>query len=75
MAVQRKWNSVKVEGYVDIAEKADPGNPASGFLRLYAEADGKLYIRNDSGLEIEVGAATGGGGGGGFATKFLLMGA
>lgn len=48
--------------YEDFAEIAAPAAPASGYVRLYAKADGLLYSKDDAGSET---AVTGGGGGGG----------
>ena len=46
-----------------VKEIATPGNPASGYKKIYPKSDGKLYTLDDSGTETEVGS---GGGGGGF---------
>ena len=43
---------------------ATPATPASGFMRIYAKTDGKLYTVDDAGTETEIGS---GGGAGGFA--------
>ena len=46
--------------HLEFAEAAAPGTPASGIVRLYAKADGKLYSKDDAGSE----SALGGGGSG-----------
>lgn len=39
-----------------------PTTPSSGYKKLYAKNDGKLYTLDDAGNEIEVGSGAGGGG-------------
>lgn len=46
--------------YLEFAEAAAPGTPASGVVRIYAKTDGSLYQKDDAGLET--GLAGGGGG-------------
>lgn len=46
---------------IDFPEAVAPGTPAANNVRLYAKADGKLYIKDDAGTETDL-AATGGGG-------------
>jgi hypothetical protein len=47
--------------YLEYAEAAAPGTPASGIVRIYAKSDGLLYSKDDAGTETLVsgGAATG----------------
>lgn len=55
-------------GYIDVAQQGStPGNPATGFSRVYAKADGNLYRKDPSGVESVVGSGAGGGG----ATNYL----
>lgn len=37
-----------------------PATPSSGKVRLYAKADGRLYLKDDAGTEVALDAATGG---------------
>jgi hypothetical protein len=37
--------------YLTFAESAAPGTPASGLGVLYVKADGKVYFKNDAGVE------------------------
>jgi len=58
---------------VDVRETAAPGNPVSGFRRLFPKADGTWWTRDSAGTETQLGA----GGGGGFtaadsSTAFAL---
>lgn len=49
---------------LDFTELAGaPGAPTTGRVRVYAKADGKLYIKDDAGVETDLTAAGGGGGG------------
>jgi hypothetical protein len=47
-----------------LAELASGDTPPAGYVALYAKADGKLYCKDDTGAEIELGAGGGGGGSG-----------
>jgi hypothetical protein len=47
---------------LDFISTTTPGIPASGFVRVYARPDGKLYARNDQGVEFDLTASDGGGG-------------
>jgi hypothetical protein len=46
-------NSVIIEGggVLQLAERGTPSTPGSGYLRLYAKTDGRLYYKNDGGTE------------------------
>jgi hypothetical protein len=44
-----------------LAEIATPSTPASGYVKLYAKSDNKLYQLNDAGTESQVGSGSGGG--------------
>ena len=47
---------------IEIAELSSaPTTPAAGFKKLYFKTDGKLYTRDSSGTETEIGGASGGG--------------
>ena len=46
---------------LDFISTTTPGIPASGFVRVYARPDGKLYARNDQGVEFDLTASGGGG--------------
>lgn len=50
-----------IDGYLDLDEEAAPGTPAGGKVRVYAKADGRLYQKDDTGLEQAVGAGAGAG--------------
>lgn len=47
--------------YLEFAEAAAPGTPASGIVRIYAKSDGSLYQKDDAGTETGL-AGSGGGG-------------
>ena len=51
-----------IDGYADIDEEAAPGTPASGKVRFYAKTDQKLYTKDSSGIEREVGSGASGSG-------------
>jgi hypothetical protein len=48
---------------LDFISTTTPGIPASGFVRVYARPDGKLYASNDQGTEFDLTAPGGGGDG------------
>lgn len=48
-----------IDNYFDINEEAAPGTPAANTVRIYAKADGKLYKKDDTGVESEVGSGVG----------------
>lgn len=50
-------------GVVLTEESSTPTTPSSGFKKLYAKNDGKVYTLNSGGVEVEVGSGAGGGGG------------
>ena len=63
--------TVKIDTDADInsirlKESAVPDTPASGYGQLYAKSDGKVYFKNDAGLEIDL-TFTGTAGTGGWA--------
>lgn len=62
---------VQEEGYMYLKEQAAPATPASGKGALYFKTDGKLYSKNDSGAEVELGG--GGGAAGTVAEQFTLI--
>lgn len=52
--------------YLEFAEAAAPGTPASGIVRTYSKADGLMYSKDDAGTETLM---SGGGGGATVATE------
>lgn len=48
-----------VGDFEDLTEIATPATPSAGLLRIYAKSDDKLYSKNSSGVESQVGAASG----------------
>lgn len=54
--------------YLEFAEAAAPGTPASGIVRIYAKTDGSLYQKDDAGTETGLA----GGGGGSVATDTIF---
>ncbi|MCP4248926.1 MAG: hypothetical protein GY778_17935 [bacterium] len=44
---------------IELADQAAPGTPDSGKVRLYAKS-GRLYLKDDTGTEVALDAATGG---------------
>lgn len=40
---------------------SSPSNPGSGYQKIYAKTDGKLYVRNSSGTETQLTNVAGGG--------------
>jgi hypothetical protein len=54
-------NLLVKSGYIEVPEIAKPSTPASGFGRIYAKSDNKLYFINDAGTESDLTAAGGGG--------------
>ena len=49
----------KIQTSLDVAEQSSsPGSPASGYYRLYAKTDGKMYGKNSGGTEFDL-TATG----------------
>lgn len=48
--------------YLDATEAAAPSTPASGKVRIYAKSDGRIYSKDDGG--VEYGPFSSGGGGG-----------
>ena len=49
--------------YLDATEAAAPATPASGYARIYAKTDGRIYSKDDAGTEYGPFDAAGGGGG------------
>ncbi len=62
----RKFNGMGVS-FVELATSTSIATPGTGFLTLYAKNNSTLYIKDDAGVETEVGS---GGGGGGTAIKW-----
>lgn len=61
-----------IDNFMDLNEEAAPASPSSGSLRVYAKTDGKIYKKDSSGLETEIGAGGGGGVSSGSAGKNYL---
>ena len=49
--------------YLDATEASPPGTPASGKVRLYAKSDGRIYSKDDAGVEYGPFDEAGGGAG------------
>lgn len=61
---------IHLEDYLEVKRPAAvPGTPATDFIRLYPKSDGKLYAKNWSGVETELG----GGGGGGSTPQYAIL--
>lgn len=43
-----------LSGPIELDEIATPGTPDAGKVRLYAKSDGRLYIRDDTGSEVQL---------------------
>lgn len=43
----------------DMIEQGSPGDPPAGFLRLFAKADHKPWVRDSTGAETDLTAAGG----------------
>lgn len=52
-----------VSSGVELAETAAPTTPATGWVRVYAKSDHKVYIKDQTGLETDITTAAAGGGG------------
>lgn len=52
----------KVSDYKDYAEVASPSTPASGYVRVYAKSDNKMYQKDDGGVESLLGGSGSGSG-------------
>ncbi len=50
-------NNPLVSNYIDLTEVATPATPASGILRVYPKSDNKLYVKDDLGVETQVGSS------------------
>src|SRR5690606_39012020 len=51
------------DDYLQLEEQASPpANPSSGFKRIYADTDGKVYQVDSNGIVRELGSGSGGGG-------------
>lgn len=51
-----------IDDYMDINEESAPSTPSAGKVRVYAKTDKKIYKKDSTGAESEVGAASGGSG-------------
>ena len=47
-----------ITDYEDFTNVAAPATPASGKLRVYSKTDNKLYKKDSSGIEVQVGSGT-----------------
>ena len=63
--------SVMDGGGVQLREQSAPGIPNSGYGRLYAKTDGKIYFQDDIGTEYDLTLSGGGGGGGTPRQEFI----
>lgn len=52
-----------IDNYFDINEESAPGTPSSNTVRVYAKSDAKLYKKDDTGVETEIGGGGGSGSG------------
>ena len=48
-----------IDDYLDINEESAPGTPAAGKVRVYAKTDKKIYRKDSTGVEQEVGSGSG----------------
>lgn len=55
--IQNSAVTIDDNGAVTVPEIAAPGTPAAGKVAVYAKADGKLYIKDDTGAETDLTAA------------------
>lgn len=53
----RQSNIISVPQYALLSEIAAPATPASGKVALYAKADNKVYIKDDTGTETDLTAS------------------
>ena len=53
-AVGNEVGDITSTGFLELAEQAAPGTPATGFGRIYPKTDGWLYFLDDAGTEYEV---------------------
>ena len=51
------------EQQMSVKEVAAPATPPAGYVYIYAKADGKLYIKDDTGAETDLTATAAGGSG------------
>lgn len=61
VVIENVLNGAQSFDQMRLDEVAAPGTPASGKVYLYAKSDGKVYIKDDAGLETDI--TTGGGSG------------
>jgi hypothetical protein len=47
---------------IELSGVAAPATPAAGWVRIYAKTDGKVYIKDETGLETDITTAAAGGG-------------
>lgn len=45
---------------LQILEQTTPGTPSAGYIEFYGKSDHKLYIKDSTGTETQVGAGAGG---------------
>lgn len=50
-----------LDNYMDVNEEASPSTPASGKIRVYGKTDKKVYKKDSTGLETELGGSSGSG--------------
>lgn len=49
----------RLPGQIRFVEAAAPGTPPSGYVYVYAKADGKIYFKDDAGTETACGGGVG----------------
>jgi hypothetical protein len=59
--------------YLDATEGAAPGTPASGKARIYAKSDGRIYSKDDAGVEYGPFSSGGGGSLSAYPTAILAL--
>lgn len=53
--------SVLADSEIGLKHVSNPGSPDSGYVKLYAKNDNKIYTKDSSGVESEVGSGSGSG--------------
>jgi hypothetical protein len=52
----------QVADALEVPTTGAPATPAAGWVRIYAKVDGKVYIKDETGLETDITTAAAGGG-------------
>lgn len=53
--------NANIDNYVDVNEETAPATPSSGKIRVYGKSDKKVYKKDSTGLETELGGSSGSG--------------